>query len=338
VTLAEALRDHGFETAAATENAALDVRTGMGRGFNSYAENKRQDLSVAEGHIDETLATGLRWIERHRDRRFFLFLHTYQTHYPYTPPERYADLFAEPPAGFEPHPSLPEDRAPALYDREIRHVDDELRRFFGALAELALLDETLLVVTSDHGEGFLEHGIYGHGRTLHGEVLNVPLLLRGPGIPRGLRVAEPVAHVDLMPTLLELAGIPIPPSLMGRSLVPLLRGERGGAPVPVYSEAREQSYPEPSLSVRVGDRKLIRMRTPTGDRHLYFDLAADPGERRNLYAETGAEARDLAALLDAYAPDVTSRGAALRDNGGSAEALGVDPERLEKLRALGYVE
>jgi arylsulfatase A-like enzyme len=348
-TLAQALRGHGFATAAATENAALDVARGFGRGFESYAENKSLEVVVAEGHIEDTFTRARRWLARNGDKRFFLFLHTYQVHYPYTPPAAYRHLFPEPAAGFEPHPGLPADRDPALYDREIRYVDDQVRRFFQMLEETGRARDTLVVLTSDHGEEFLEHGFAGHGPNVHAEVMHIPLMLWGPGIPPGRRIATPIGLVDLMPTLLELAGVPRPERLMGRSFAHLLTREEPPAPrddAPIYGEAwyaKSERPEQPTLAVWVGRRKLIRRPTESGFRYHYFDLEDDPREQRDLYRDAEKEARDLKRLLDAYSDHALStRAALLRQEQAMAPPSEIepslDPDRDAKLRALGYLE
>ncbi len=355
VTLAELLRAHGLRTGAVTEDGPLHAGWGFGRGFESYAENVSPNLMLPEGQISDTLAKGEAWLRANAHRPFFLFLHTFQVHFPYRPPEAYAGLFTgeEPPP-----PGLPPAYDPTLYDREIRYVDDSLHSLFRTLAELGLLEHTVVVFTSDHGEEFLEHGFLGHGAHLHPEVLDVPLIVRGPGLARGRRIRAPVAHVDLMPTLLELLGAPVPAGLMGRSLVPLLRSgsETPAGPArPLYSEAW---YPvatgpdgvtsrveQPSFSVRSGDRKLVQLHGPAGPAYRYFDLARDPGERTDRYAELADEAADLRALLDAYparANDLRAVAEQVRarfDANGATEAEpAIDPAVREKLRALGYVD
>lgn len=348
-TLAQALRSHGFATAAMTENGALDVNWGFARGFESYAENKSLEVLVVKGHIEDTFTRARLWLSRNGDKRFFLFLHTYQVHYPYTPPEAYTHLFPEPAAGFEPRPGLPADRDPALYDREIRYVDDQIRWLFQMLEETGRASETLVVLTSDHGEEFLEHGFAGHGPNVHAEVMHVPLLLWGPGIPPGRRIATPIAQVDLMPTLLELAGVPRPERLMGKSFAHLLAREEEPPQrddTPIYGEAwyaKSERPEQPTLAVWVGRRKLIRRSTHSGFRYHYFDLEDDPREQRDLYPNAAKEARDLKRLIDAYSNRTVSVRAALMRQERAMAPLSeiepsIDPDRDDKLRALGYLE
>jgi arylsulfatase A-like enzyme len=332
-------------TAAVTENGPLNARRGLGYGFESFHENRSPE--VAQGHIQDTFARARRWLERHSDRRFFLFVHTYQVHAPYTPPERYRRLFAAPPADAREESGRDEDLA-ALYDAEIRYTDDALRSFFASLEAQGLAGKTITVLTSDHGEEFREHGFLQHGVNLHGEITHVPLLVRGPGIPSGARVRTTVGHADLMPTLLELAGIPDSRGGMGRSFASVLRGVAGDQDdVPVYSETwitvgtdakgRRVSVPQPTLAVQVGSRKLIRRPHADGDgfRYQYFDRSRDPGERDDLWPSQQRAARDLRELLDHYTAYANRFRPAPHPSEGVVERI--EPSRIEKLRALGYV-
>ncbi len=338
-TLAESLHGAGYATAAFTENGPLAFARGFGRGFDSFFENK--DGLVA-GDFETILARGRSWLDAHGDRPFFLFLHTYQTHKPYTPPERYEAFFAEESAGSPEAPGS-DVRAKALaYDREIRYVDDLLRGFFAWLEERGLLESTVLVVTSDHGEAFLEHGTQGHRSLPYEEIARIPLLLAGPGIPAGRRVAAQAAHVDLMPTLLELTGTPVPASTWGRSLVPWLAAEMpsGSDPAPVFTEAwsLKRGFQPPALSVRVGALKLVRYRKLGRLHQEVYDLERDPDEQTPVVSEPTRQR--LAALLDAH----EERMQRSRREFGAGEAPGaeppgvLDPAREEMMRALGYIE
>ncbi len=352
-TLAEWVRHEGRDTAAITENGWLSIRHGFGRGFASFVENRSANIMDPEGQVDRTFAQARDWLTRHRDKRFFLFLHTFQVHTPYAPPPRYDGLFRE-------HESGPiDERSPshlrwmAEYDREIRYVDDELRRLFETLDELGLGEDTVFILTSDHGEAFLEHGELEHGSRLDEEVVRVPLLLWGRGVAAGRRVAAPAAHLDLMPTILDLMGLPAPGWVQGLSLRPLLaagaEAPEALASRPLYSESRgtlalgpERAmlpFHPPAFLVRVGDRKLARYRDGNGGHHYeYYDLATDPGERENLYPTRADEARDLFELLESY--EARGRDLRARLDGGedpSGQAVELDPRQEEKLRALGYL-
>jgi len=350
-TLAEWIRSRGQDTAAITENGWLSIRHGFGRGFNSFVENRSANIMDPEGQVDRTFAQAREWLERNRNKRFFLFLHTFQVHTPYAPPPRYARLFAEH-AGESIDTSSPSHLLwQAEYDREIRYVDDELRRLFESIDDLGLGDDTVFILTSDHGEAFLEHGRLEHGSRLDEEVLRVPLLLWGSGVPSGQRVDAIAAHLDLMPTILDLMRLPAPRSVQGWSLVPLLAGDgvaRFGSR-PVFSESRgtvalgpdRETLPffPPAFLVRVGDRKLARYHTADGSyRYEYYDLSEDPGEQSDLYARRPEAASDLFELLESYEASNRELRASI-DHGAApqSQAVELDPRQEEKLRALGYL-
>ncbi len=347
-TLAEALRAEGFATAAVTEGGGLALQLGFERGFDAWIENPVPIPHRPGRQSPLSFDAGRDWLLAHGDRRTFLFLHTYEVHGPYRAPDAYAALFPTTPPGLEPDPRLRPHQRPVLYDREIRFVDDELRRLFAGLDAEGRLARSVVALTSDHGEEFLEHGWIGHGATLPEEVLRVPLLVLGPAIAPGRRVGAPVGLVDLAPTLLELLGARPLPGAMGQSFAALLR-ERAPAPgpglrplfaetwfAPGFGAEGRKPVRQPSYSVRLGMRKLVRLREGEGFRYAYYDLSSDPGERRDLYAADPAAAADLRALLDAY-PD---RAARLREEllDGRAPEAAPDPVRESQLRALGYVE
>jgi len=345
-TLAERLRDQGFATAAITEGGGIRPRRGFERGFASYVENPTRIPHEPGTQSALTLPRALDWIRNLGQRRFFLFVHTYEVHGPYLPPQAYESLFTDASQG---RPEPPGAQRALRYDREIRYVDDELRRFVAGLDELGRLRDTLLVVTSDHGEEFMEHGGVGHGAAPYQEVLHVPLVFQGPGVPGGRRIQEPVGLVDLMPTLLDLLGLPLPPGLTGRSFARFVSGETPGSgwrQRPLFSEAwfRYRQTPsgrrpveQPTLAVRLGDRKLIRFREAGGFRYELYHLASDPGEQQDLYAEHAGASADLRELLDAYESSAAAQREALLQS-DEPEGLELDPDRQQSLRALGYIE
>jgi arylsulfatase A-like enzyme len=353
ITLAQILRAEGYATAAVTEDGPLGVRRGFGRGFDVYKENKSANFMKPEGHVHETLSWGQQWLGQNKGRRFFLFLHTFQVHSPYTPPPEYEALFQEDELSRSYWKGRPgAARMATQYDREIRYVDDEIGKFVGSLLEQDLAHETILVVLSDHGEEFFDHGFHGHGAGLHREVLRVPLIFFGAGLAAGTRVQEPVRHIDLMPTLLELAGAPIPGQVQGASFASLVQSRERDSdedPIPIFSsswlapELKARGARPPSFSVQLGDRKLLRYRTDAGYRYEYYDLSTDPYEMDDLYEVANAEIRELENLLDEFVEANRLLNARLaseagREAFGSGSELALDPQREEKLRALGYLE
>jgi arylsulfatase A-like enzyme len=259
-------------------------------------------------------------------------------HAPYEPPAAYRTLFTEDqPAERSPT----QRRAIADYDREIRYVDDQLAELVRFAEQRGLGRNTIWVVLSDHGEEFWEHGSVGHGTLPYEEVLRVPLIVRGPGVARGERRTELLHHLDLMPTLLELAGAPVPPEARGRSFAPLLQsggGGRAAAPRTLASAAwiLPAPYRPPALALRLGTDKLVRARDALGTRSFRFDLAADPRERRPFGDATPA-LRDALAAWESEI-EAVRRQLAARAPGAKPAPIRLDPEREQTLRALGYIE
>jgi arylsulfatase A-like enzyme len=341
VTLAEVLRASGYRTAAFTENGPLDHARGFSLGFDRYVENKSVVRLQPTGQVARTFAQAREWVEGHPDRPFFLFLHTFQVHAPYEPPDRYRAHYLEPPPG----EVLPQARSVVdAYDREIRYVDDELALLHGWMEDRGLGADTVWIVLSDHGEEFFEHGSLGHVTLPHETVLRVPLVVQGPGIREGLRDATLLRHLDIMPTVLELVGVEAPHGLLGESFGGILTGR--GDPTkrperPAFSATwvLPQGFETPALSVRLGDAKLIRHRREGREVLALYDLATDPGERRNLAADEPAELERLRTLLDRHERGARDWRRALGDGGAPIDrTLPLDPDREEMLRMLGYIE
>lgn len=320
------LKNQGYTTAAVDN--LYQLKEWFARGFTYYINS-----SGKQRHIDGRTVNGLAfpWIREHKHEPFFLFLHYWDPHTPYLPPQHYAKLFYE--AGRDPydrantsmeaaynHAAYPffkhhhyEKLGPvtdaayvnALYDAEIRYLDDRLRELDELLVQEGLYDDTLLVLFGDHGESLTEHDIYWDHCGLYEPTVRVPIVMRWPGrIPAGRRVAGLVQHQDLMPTILEAAGIETPSALDGRSLWPSLKGEEDGTRDAVYlSECAWQA----SRGIVTRDYKFIRtadagpFRRPP--RELY-DLRADPDETVNAAEQKPAVADELERQLDRWAQEM----------------------------------
>lgn len=337
-TLAARMRDSGYETAAFTENALLKADAGFEKGFGHYFENK--GLFEGAGDAEGTFERALDWVAARPNTPFFLFVHTYEVHYPYAPLEeplpfqqalRMAN--ASPP-GFG-------DGERNAYEREVLHLDRLLAEFLEGLRDQTSEPEnTLVVITSDHGEEFGEHGGLRHIQ-MFDEVMQIPLFLRWPGrVPGGLRVAAPVSLVDIVPTVLELAGLPTI-AVDGTSLVPLMEGKEIDREV-VFGQSAGPNRPGfPRMAERFVARSLTGKclvgHDPSDQQGECYDLVADPEELHPVDSP-GPTLQSLRAAAIAYRED------ALRASGesGRADALesGVehDPARERKLRALGYID
>jgi len=285
--LGELLAGQGFVTVGTTSNAFLDAAFGMERGWSEYQTHSK---ALAAHVVDRALAQ----LERHRDRDLLMLVHFMDPHLPYREPEAYRGLFdrSEPGRRGETlhredllalDPQAPDfaaerQRVVDRYDQTIRYLDDELDRLLAALGP-----ETTVVLFSDHGEEFWEHGGAEHGHTLFEEVLRVPLLVRDPALPPG-RHRAPASLLDIAPTLLELLGMPAPPS-DGVSLVAVARGRTGAAErLAARPEAfGRMFYGGERWSLRSGDRKW----STWAGRQVLVDLAADPGEQQDLSRDAG---------------------------------------------------
>jgi arylsulfatase A-like enzyme len=285
----------------------------------------------------------------------FLYLHYADPHEPYAPPaaeDRWREFAGEaaralaappsgPPRSGRVHSPAEADALVARYDAEIAYFDRHFGRFLEALRERGLYDEALVIVTSDHGEEFAEHGLFQHGAAVFDEALRVPLVFWGPGrIPAGRRVAGQVSLVDVAPTLLALAGSEPPEGLDGRSLLPSIDAGAPPEPRTLYSEARAgvrytgasetESWSPPLVSLRREGEKWIVHRPERGTRWqtLRFDLARDPLERSPLPLADGERERAEERASEYLAEAVPAL----------SEPEALDPELRERLRLLGYAE
>ncbi len=268
-TFPERFSEAGFHTAGHTEGGYVGGVYGFGRGFDEFSDPRVEHTT----DIEKTLEKGLAFLRRlDAGERFFLFLHSYSIHDVYEPPEPYASLFWQggPPGSLGVLPILQVNAGlqsvdgptieyfEALYDGGVRYVDEVLKGFFDELGQLGLEDETTIIVTSDHGEEFMEHGRVGHTQ-LYPETLHVPLLILHPDLQRERRVSDLVQSIDIAPTLLALAGAPPLEHAAGRSLVPLLEG--AGLPASAaYAEVLE-SYLQESLIERRDEEVLQLVET-----------------------------------------------------------------------------
>ncbi len=333
--LASRLRDAGYATAAVTEDGFVDATAFM-RGFGYYWENRDGD-----DRVRRTVAQAETWLRDEATEPFFLFVHTYQTHEPYFAPAPYDTLFAVAEEGGGAIPAAQaaaDQRQLTKYDRAVRYTDASIAPLLDALRARPRGERTLLVVTSDHGEAFREHGYTGHGRTLHEEVLRVPLLVRAPGlVAAGRRVPGLVGVIDITPTILDLLGLPVPAGITGVSLAPQLR--RGTTPPPppperlLYSENTLHNVYR--LAIRAPRWKAMY----EDDSVQLLDLERDPTEQ--VASPTPALAADAAAARARFEEECRRQKAELDAAGAAtvAEPVGLpDAGRQRQLKALGYVE
>ena len=312
LTLPEMLQARGYATGAAVANSVIYLpAANFQQGFDYFEglhgeEGRPSKIVEAAPVVDRALA----WIDARRGLPTFLYVHTMDPHVPYTPPAPF-DM------QFEPHPT-PEhpgqdprtdykepadrERLVAQYDGEIAYGDRELGRFLRGLKSRGLYDDALLVFLGDHGEEFLDHGQWLHGRSVFDELVRVPLVLKLPGRRgAGRHIDQQVQVLDVLPTVLESQGLPVPPApvVMGRALQAVLAGQAKDAPA--ASEISHRGIVAHGL--RTNRDKYIRRFSPETD-ELYFDLAKDPKEQTSVLGTNPERERLLRALvLDSFVPN-----------------------------------
>jgi arylsulfatase A-like enzyme/Tfp pilus assembly protein PilF len=316
-TLAGTLRDQGYTTAAFIASAVLDSRFGLNQGFDTYFDYfdfshlQEAQFDQMERRGDLVMDEALSWLRRNPRQPFFLWVHLYDPHHPYTPPEPYASRYRANP-----------------YDGEVAFADAQVGRLLGYLRERKLYEDALVVLASDHGEGLGEHGEKTHGFFIYNSTLHVPLIIRVPEMTPRV-VEEDVSLVDVMPTVFQTLKLSAPGSVQGRSLVSSMLGRPAGSPSNLYAETYQ-----PLLHFHWSQLRALQSRgwkfieAPKAE---LYDLRADPGERKNLFASQGARAHEmrerLYGLMRRYTPAA----------GPEPEKALTDPALFDKLRSLGYV-
>ena len=305
VSLAERVAEAGYATGAEVAASVLRRDTGISQGFAHFRDTDSpgvklqtvvaelpqgtQTIPLKTREAAEITDAGIDFIERHADRPFLLWLHYFDPHFPYVPPDRF--LIGSPVTHWPLEPEGPElwKTRRRLYSAEVSYVDEQLGRFVEAMAGLGLAENALLVVTSDHGEGLGEHGEGSHSYYVHQSTMRVPLLLHGPDIPAGLRVERPVSAIQVAPTIMQWLGL----EGNGEESRTVLPVKDTGFDVPIYGESIELNrvFGAPVLRfLRVGQWKYVHK-----PRAQLFDLMVDPGEqgrRRHLPSRSrGAAAR-----------------------------------------------
>jgi arylsulfatase A-like enzyme len=311
-TIPESMKRAGYATFGIVSNWNLGEPMGFTEGFDAYAHFSRSETAT------EVNVKLMEWEDRiKRSGKYFLYLHYFDPHAPYVNREPGAPRKAE----------TAEERR-AAYDSEIRFVDGRIRQ---AYERFGWARGTALVVTADHGEELQDRGRFGHSTTLFSELLHVPLVVQLPDRPAARRrVAETVSHVDVVPTLRELAGLPPDPRNSGRSLLPLIRqrADEGGERC-VFAHLVRRSGGE-RLVLRAAIRGGWKYVETTAGHRLLFDMKADPRETANRIAEAPALARELADALHEYekaAPRYAS----------TERTILLDPRDQEELKTLGYL-
>ena len=314
VTLAELLREQGIRTGAVVGSLVLHSRYGLDQGFEMYDDHIRMDRidsMFAERRGSEVVDRGLEWLQEVADDRWFLWLHLFDPHWEYDPPEPFRSRHAG-----------------SGYDGEIAYADQQVGRVLDHLRGTGALDDTLVVVTSDHGESLGEHGEATHGLFLYDATTRVPLILRYPaGLPGGKVVMPVVRIVDVLPTALALMHVPGEGGFHGRDLAPLAHGRsEPGRTAWMESWSPRLQYGWSELTAIRDDRwKYVRAPRPE-----LYDLLRDPREARNVLGQDGERAERWREQLLSMEEELTPAA-------DLAEAQEPDPEMRRAMESLGYL-
>ena len=314
-TLASVLKQNGYATGAVLGSAVLDSRFGLNQGFDFYYDhfdfNRLQESNLEEmerpGNVVADVA--LDWLSKNAQGEFFLWMHLYDPHYPYRPPAPYSEQYKDRP-----------------YDGEIAFADAQVGRLIAFLKSKNLYRNTLIVLTGDHGESLGEHGEKTHGFFIYNATLHVPVLIHLPGEMSGKVLGDLTNLADLMPTVLDELQIAAPKEVQGRSLAALLDTKKEDA-ASLYAETFLPRLHFNWSELRsVETEKYHYIEAPKPE---LYDVSADPGETRNLYADKKAVAQELKARLDNLVRQYSA-------DQEMAEKTGLDPAMMERLKSLGY--
>ncbi len=342
-TMAELLQQTGYRTVSFNDGGQISAEFGFDQGFDRYETRASKDRDVYD--FINTVNQVEFWLGEEEVRPFFLFLHTYQTHHPYTPDKRYLDELGVSYSGCLPDKSTAEllrkisdgrlqltredeEHFSSLYDAEIRQMDHAFGRLVELLKVHGLYEDSLIIVTSDHGEELGEHGCWGwHSHSLYEELLRVPLIIKFPGNEfAGAEIEHQVRSLDILPTILDVSGMDQPEFLEGRSLLPPLLGEPDEAR-PALSQI-DQPRPMPATCLRSAEWKYY---PAAGTYHgALYHIESDPGEEQNLVFEERQQFREMSQQFDR-----------LLDQRPIAEAgseMELSTAVTDQLRELGYIE
>ncbi|MCX6570612.1 MAG: sulfatase-like hydrolase/transferase [Candidatus Aminicenantes bacterium] len=321
-TLAKVVQQAGWATSAFIGAFVLDSRWGIDQGFDYYYDHfdfskyKTISLDSVRRKGGEVVQAFFDWLQENRHKKFFSWIHLYDPHSPYEPPEPFKTRYGNRPGG--------------LYDAEIAYVDSLVGDVVKELEKDGLLKKTLIIIAADHGESLGEHHESGHGFFLYDATQSVPLIIRIPSQGFQGRVVEPqVRNVDIMPSLLELLGLPIPKEVQGRSFLDLMAGRGRGPERLAYSETYYPRYHygwSELKSLRSSRYKFIQAPSPE-----LYDLVRDPREQDNIYGRNLEEGK----VLEREIQDLQRKGSAkgIEDKGPK----NLDLDTKEKLMALGYI-
>ncbi len=320
-TMAEILKQQGYNTAAVVGGPWLKKIFGLAKGFDFYDDS---EIGSLNGRLaSQVTASASRWLAESRSERFFLFLNYFDPHLPYMPPEGFAETFL--PKGVTPaQAELSTEGINALYDAEILYMDHYVGQLLQKLKSLNLYEKSLIVVTSDHGELLGEHDKFLHGKYLYQQELHVPLIVKYPsGEMAAGRTDLRIQLVDVLPMLCNRLGIDVPPQV------------QGNVPPQIHHPIIAETYPPPMLSEDGHWRAIFdqdyKFTWNSKGNHLLFNLKDDPGENTNLIERQPQQAVMMVKQLGGFL-------ASLPKPGTAGPIQEIDQQTRDALKSLGYVK
>jgi len=314
VTLAEILSGQDFKTSAIISSFIKDSQFGLDQGFDEYHDRFENPLTshvTDERRGEETTRLALEWLDKNKNEKFFLFLHYFDPHYPYEPPEPFASRFAD-----------------HLYAGEVAYTDHCIGQIMEKLKDLNLYESALLIITSDHGEMLSEHGEETHSYFIYESALKVPLIIKIPGGPEGKKIDDPVGLVDIVPTICAMLGFKAPDEIQGADLSgSLMKRQPPPEERPLYCESIGPTvYDACDLQgVIAGRWKYIRTTRPE-----LYDLIEDPGENQNLINREPRQA----GILQEQLQEILDKTVSHQD---TESRMSLDGESIRRLESLGYI-
>ena len=336
ITLAEVLKNNGYVTAGFTGGGYTHSFFGFGKGFDVYHDNAGGIKTINYEIFD--------WLKKNNEKPFFIFTHFFDAHYPFKVIPPYGKMFGtykskvnvdrqfEIAVNSGKQKLNDEDinRLKSLYDGGIYYTDTQLGLLFNMLKKMGCYDNTIIVLSSDHGEGFMEHDLIAHADIMYNEVMRIPLIIRWPELEKDKMVDNQARSIDIMPTLLDFIGVKPPPNIHGVSLYPMIRGELRDGLI-AFSETERMGLQK---AVMDGHYKLLynsRLK-----REEFYDLKEDPKENHNKAGEYHEKLSYMRSLLDDWNKEIDKCKADIQSEDMQGKDK-MDDLVIKQLKGLGYI-
>lgn len=348
MTAAEILKKEGFYTVAFIANPYAGRENGFAQGFDEYHTIFPSNPLLYKTNADDLNLEIFTWLEKNRNKKFFLFIFYMDPHTPYAPPEPYDRLFSPESRIMEINqeemPSSPSEdyirTVIDLYDGEIRFLDHEIGRLFGKLKSLGLWKKSVVALSSDHGEEFFDHSGWRHGDSLYEEQIRVPLIIKGPGLPEGIEVQTAVQQTEIFPTLFDMFGLKHDPGFTGKPMTDSIRHPEDVVAKLTYHET--SLHGKSFIAARGARWKIIY--DLEQKKYQFYDLSKDQLEKNNLVrvgdgtytAVLNPELRKNFEFFKTSLHRLADQAARLRSQRQANREVKYDPDAIKLLEGLGY--